>query len=151
MVIKLPDMKCKLRRCECALGVHKCRLWLVCTSLFTAAILFFSVRIRWKSTTIYNLVHYCTAFTAYSNTCIVHAVVNTDVRQTWTSCGSQCTRPVYPGIAWPPNMAATTNITWFYDVSTKLQYDISKNDYQCKWSFRLLPAPSPQKNPGKCN
>ena len=52
----------------------------------------------------YSVVPSCTAVISYSNTCMAHDVVNTDVfcircTPNMNVPGSQCTRPVYPGIA----------------------------------------------------
>ena len=93
--IKLPDMKCRLQRRECALYIHKCNLWPVWTSPFTPAIhLFCSVRIRWKSIKRYSLIPSIKAVIAYSNSCMAYDVVNTDV-----FCIS-CTPNM---ISWPPS------------------------------------------------
>jgi len=98
-----------------------------CYYPFCVFFFFFSVRICWKSIKRYSLVSSCTAVMAYSNTCMTHDVVNTDVF--CICCTPNMNKPwvtVYQASvsrdSSTTNMAATANIKWFYDVSAKPQY-----------------------------
>ena len=97
---------------------------------FTAAIHFYSpdpLEIYKKG---YSFVPSCTAVRAYSNTCMAHDVVNTDV---FYIC---CTPNM--NVLWLPVYKAsvlrdslTTNITRFFNISAKLQYVTFSNQIYC--------------------